>query len=122
MQAHPHFAAAREDVDGAVVVDAEKRSVRRRRLRQLLHFLAQRGQLLLGLLEGEGQFLVLRGRLRQLSLGLEEPLLEGLDAAGALLQPSTERVDLVLGVCQLGAKGLELGSGFIGSRGHRTSP
>ena len=88
---------------------AEERAVGRRRLGELLDLLAQRGQLLLGLLEGEGQLLVLRGGLGQLALRLEQALLEGLDAAGALLQPATERVDLVLGVGQLGAQRLEPG-------------
>ena len=108
----------REHVDRAVLVDAEEGAVGRRRLRELLDLLAQGGQLLLGLLEGEGQLLVLRGGLGQLALGLEQPLLEGLHPARALLQPPPERVDLVLGICQLGAQRLELGSGFVGSRGH----
>ncbi len=122
VQAHPHFAPARKDVDGAVLVDAEEGAVGGRRLGELLHLFAQRGQLLLGLLQGEGQLLVLRGGLGQLALGLEEALLEGLDPARALLQPPAERVDLVLGVGQLGTQRLELGSGFVGSCGHRVHP
>ena len=59
----------------------EERAVGRRRLGELLDLLAQGGQLLLGLLQGEGQLLVLRGGLGQLALRLEEPLLEGLDPA-----------------------------------------
>ena len=55
-------------------------------------------------------------------LRLEEPLLEGLHPAGALLQPAPERVDLVLGVGQLGAQRFGLGSGFVGSCGHHWSP
>jgi hypothetical protein len=31
-------------------------------------------------------------------------------------------VDLILGICQFGTQRLELGSGFIGSRGHQSSP
>ena len=103
VQADPHLAAAREHVDRAVLVDPEEGAVGRRRLRELLDLLAQGGQLLLGLLEGEGQLLVLRGGLRQLALGLEEALLQGLHPARALLQPAAERVDLILGICQLGA-------------------
>ena len=122
VQTHPHLAAAREDVDRAVVVDAEERAVGRRGLGELLDLFTQRGQLLLGLLEGEGQLLVLRGGLGQLALGLEQPLLEGLHPARALLQPPAERVDLILGVCQLGAQRLGLGSGFVWSRGHCMSP
>ena len=122
VQAHPHLATAREDVDRAVLVDSEERAVGRRRLRELLDLLAQGGQLLLGLLEGEGQLLVLRGGLGQLSLGLEQALLEGLHPARALLQAPPERVDLILGIGQLGTERLELGSGFVGSCGHRLSP
>ena len=120
VQADPHLPAAREDVDRAVLVDAEERAVGRRRLGQLLDLLAEGGQLLLGLLQGEGQLLVLRGGLGQLALRLEQALLEGLHPARALLQPAPERVDLILGVCQLGAQRLGLGSGFVGSCGHRT--
>ena len=109
VEAHPHFAPAREDVDGAVLVDAEEGAVGGRRLGELLDLLAQGGQLLLGLLQGEGQLLVLRGGLGQLALGLEQALLEGLDPARALLQPAAERVDLVLGVGQLGAQRFEPG-------------
>ena len=108
VEADPHLATAREDVDGAVLVDAEEGAVGGRRLGELLDLLAQRGQLLLGLLEGEGQLLVLRDGVGQLALGLEQPLLEGLHAAGALLQPAPERVDLVLGVGQLGPQGFGL--------------
>ena len=122
VQAHPHLAPAREDVDRAVLVDAEEGAVGRRRLGELLDLLAQRGQLLLGLLQGEGQLLVLRRRLGQLALGLEQPLLERLHPARALLQPAAERVDLILGVGQLGAQRFELGSSFVGSCGHCQSP
>ena len=122
VEADPHLAAAREDVDRAVLVDPEEGAVGGRGLGELLDLLAQRGQLLLGLLEGEGQLLVLRGGLGQLALGLEQALLEGLHPARALLQPAAERVDLVLGVGQLGAQRLGLGSGFVGSCGHHWSP
>ena len=99
----------REDVDRAVLVDAQEGAVGGRRLGQLLDLFAQRGQLLLGLLEGVGQLLVLRGGVGQLALAVEQALLEGLDAAGALLQAAPERVDLVLGVGQLGPQRLGLG-------------
>ena len=98
---------------------AEEGAVGGGRLGQLLDLFAQGGQLLLGLLQGEGQLLVLRRRLGQLALRLEEALLEGLHPPGALLQPAPERVDLILGVCQLGAQRLGLGSGFVGSCGHQ---
>ena len=116
VQADPHLAARREDVDRAVLVDAQEGAVGGRGLGQLLDLLAQGGQLLLGLLEGEGQLLVLRGGVGQLALGLEQALLEGLDPARALLEPATERVDLILGVGQLGTQCLGL-AGFVSGRG-----
>ena len=117
-EADAHLAPAAEHVDRAVLVDPEEGAVGRRRLGELLDLLAQRGQLLLGLLQGEGQLLVLRRRLRQLALRFEQPLLEGLHPARALLQPAAERVDLILGVRQLGAQRLKLGGGFVGSCVH----
>ena len=112
-----HFAPAGEDVDGAVLVDAQEGPVGGRGLGQLLDLLAQRGQLLLGLLQGEGQLLVLRRGVGQLALGVEEALLEGLHATGALLEAAAERVDLVLGVGQLRPQCLGLGGQLVGVRG-----
>ena len=61
--------------------------------------------------------------LRQLALRLEQPLLEGLDPAGALLEPPTERVDLILGVCQLGAQSPRAwAAASSGVASHRMSP
>ena len=97
VQRDPHLAAAGEDVDGAVVVGAEVGAVGGRRLGELLHLFAQGGDVLLGLLEGEGQLLVLGDGLGQLALGLEQLLLEGLDPARALLEPATQDGDLLLG-------------------------
>ena len=94
---HPHLAAAGEDVDRAVVVGVEEGAVGGRRLGELVDLLAQRGDVLLGLLQGEGELLVLGDGLGQLALGLEQPLLEGLDPAGALLQSPAEDGDLFLG-------------------------
>ena len=109
----PHLAPAGEDVHGAVVVDPEEGAVGGGRLGQLLDLLAQRGQLLLGLLEGEGQLLVLRGGVGQLALALEQALLEGLDPPRALLEAASEGVDLVLGVGQLGTQRLGQGGQLV---------
>ena len=117
VEADPHFAAAGEDVDRAVLVDAEEGAVGGRRLGQLLDLFAERGQLLLGLLEGEGQLLVLRHGVGQLALGVEQALFEGLDATGALLEAAAQRVDLVLGVGQLRPQRLGLGGQLVGVRG-----
>ena len=97
MERDPHLAPPGEDVDGAVVVGTEERSVGRRRLGQLLHLLAEVGDVLLGRLQGEGQLLVLRDGLGQLALGLEQLLLEGLDPARALLEAPAEDGDFLLG-------------------------
>ena len=78
-----HLAARGEDVDGAVVVRAEVRAVRRRRHRELLDLFAQRGDVLARLTQGGGQLLVLGDGLGELTLGLEQPLLEGADALRA---------------------------------------
>ena len=80
MQRDPHLASRREDVDRAVGVEAEVGPVRSGGLGELLDLVAQERELLLGLLEGEGQLLVLRDGLLQLAAGLEETLFERLDA------------------------------------------
>ena len=91
-----HLAAAGEHVDGAVVVVPEQRAVRRRRLGELVDLLAQRGDVVARLPQGVGQLLVLRDRLRQLALGLEQPLLEGAHPLGRVLEPPPERQHLLL--------------------------
>ena len=95
---HPHLAATREDVDGAVVVGVEERPVGARGLGELVDLLAQGGDVLLGLLQRVGQLLVLRDGLGQLALGLEQPLLERLDAAGALRQAAAQDADFLFGL------------------------
>ena len=108
VQGDPHLAAAGEDVDRPVLVDPEERPVRGRRLGELLDLLAESGELLLGLLQRERQLLVLGDRVGELALGLEQPLLQCLDAARALLEATTEGVDLVLGLEESTAKDFEL--------------
>ena len=98
MERDPHLAPAREHVDGPVVISAQVRAVRRRRLGELVHLLAQGGDVLLGLLEREGQLLVLRHRMCELALGLEQPLLERAHPPGRFLKPAPELGDLVFGL------------------------
>ena len=98
MHGHAHLAAPGEDVDGPVVVGVQERPVRARGLGELVDLLAQRGDVLLRLLQGVGQLLVLRHRLGQLALGLEQPLLERLDAAGPLRQASAQDGDFLVGL------------------------
>ena len=86
VQRHAHLAARGEDVDRAVGVDAEERAVGGGRLGELLDLLAQQRELLFGLLERVGQLLVLRDGLLELAAGLEQPLLERLDARGLLVE------------------------------------
>ena len=93
---HAHLAAAGEHVDGAVVVVAEQRAVGRRRLGELVDLLAERGDVVARLPQGVGELLVLRHRLAQLALGLEQPLLERAHALGRVLEPPPQREDLLL--------------------------
>ena len=92
---------AREDVDGAVVVGAEERAVRRRRHRELLDLFAERGDVLARLAQGGREALVLGDGLGELALGLEEPLLERADPLGRVLEPAAEDDDLFLERLQL---------------------
>ena len=96
MNRDPHLAPAREDVDGPVVIPVQVRAVRGRRLGELVHLFPQGGDVLLGLLEREGQLLVLRHRMCKLALGLEQPLFERAHASGRLLKSAPELGDLVL--------------------------
>ena len=91
-----HLAAAREDVDGAVVVAAEEGAVGRRGLGELLDLLAQLGDVLARLTEGVGELLVLGDGLGELALGLEQALLEGAHPLGRVLQLAPELDDLLL--------------------------
>ncbi len=102
VQRHAHLASAGKDVDGAVVVGLEVGAIGSRGLGQLLHLVAQGGDVLLCLLEGEGQLLILRDRMAELALGLEEALLERADTLGCLLQPATKLGNLVF--CLLGSE------------------
>ena len=90
-----HLAAAREDVDGVVVVLADDDAVRRRRLRELVDLVAQRGDVLARLAQGVRQLLVLADRLGELALRLEQPFLEGVDAAGRIGESRSQVRDLL---------------------------
>jgi hypothetical protein len=96
MHRDPHLAPAGEDVDGAVVVAGRAGAVRRGRLGELVDLVAQRGDVVARLAEGVGQLLVLRDRLGELALGLEEALLEGAHPLGGVLEAPAERGDLLL--------------------------
>ena len=96
-----HLAAGGEDVDRAVVVGAEEGAVRRRRHRELLDLLAERRDVLAGLAERGRQALVLGDGLGELALRLEQPLLEGADPLGCVLEPAAEDDDLFLERLQL---------------------
>ncbi len=98
MDRHTHLATAGEDVDGPVVIGVQERPVRAGRLGELVDLLPQRGDVLLRLLQGVGQLLVLRDRLGQLALGLEQSFLEGLDAPGPLRQASAQDGDFLVGL------------------------
>jgi hypothetical protein len=59
VQRYTHLASARVHVDGAVLVRVEERAVRGRWPRQLVHLVAQRGDVLARFTERVGQLLVL---------------------------------------------------------------
>ena len=86
MQIHPHLAPARQDVDRPVVVAAHHHAVGSRRLRQFVHLVAQRRDVLARLAKSETETLVLGGLLSEKTLGLEQTLLE-------LTQPSRSLLD-----------------------------
>ena len=95
MERHPHLAARRHDVDRPVWVHADEGAVGARRLGELLDLVAQGGELLLGLLERQGELLVLRDGLAQPPLRLKEPLFECLDSPRLLVEPSPQRLELL---------------------------
>ena len=94
VEGYPHLAAGAEHVHRAVIVESEKRAVGRGRLGQLVDLLAQGSDVLAGLAERVGQFLVLGDRLGQFALGLQQLLLQGADPLGCVLQAAPERDDL----------------------------
>ncbi len=96
MHRDAHLAAGGEDVDGAVVVRGEIRAVRGRRHRELLHFLAQRRDVLARLPQGGGQLLVLGDGLGKLALGLEQTLLERPHPLRRVLKSSSQDDDFLL--------------------------
>ena len=95
MQLDLHLAAAREDVDRAVVVLADDHAVRRRWLGQLVDLVAQRGDVFARLTERVAQLLVLADRLGELALGLEQTLLEGPDAIRSVGEACPQLGDLL---------------------------
>jgi hypothetical protein len=96
VQGHSHLAAAGENVDRPVLIGLEVGPIGRRRLRELLDLLPQCCDVLLGLLQGERQLLVLRGGVAELTLRLEEPLLEGAHALRGFMEPPAQFGNLVL--------------------------
>ena len=103
---HLHLAAARQDVDGAVVVLADDDAVRRRRLGELVDLVAQRGDVLARLTQGVAELLVLGDGLGQLALGLEQPLLERAHPLRGVGEAGAQVGDLVVERVGLGAEGL----------------
>ena len=106
-----HLAAAGEDVDGAVVVLPDDDAVGRRRLGQLVDLVAQRGDVLARLPQGVAQLLVLGDGLGQLTLGLEQPLLEGAHSLRGIGQAGSKVGDLFDQRVDLGSDGL---GGLVG--------
>jgi hypothetical protein len=96
MEPDAHLAAARQHVDCAVVVATDHHAVRRRRLAQLVDLVAQRGDVLASLAQGVAELLVLADRVRELALGLEQPLLERPHPLRRIGQASAQIGDLLL--------------------------
>ena len=99
---HLHLAAAREDVDGAVVVLADDHAVRRGRLGELVDLVAEGGDVLASLPQGVAELLVLGHGLRQLALRLEQALLECANALGSVGHAGAEVGDLLVQRVDLG--------------------
>ena len=67
---------------------------------------AQRGDVLAGFAQGVGELLVLADRLGELALRLEQPFLEGVDAAGRIGESRSQVRDLLDQGCDLDRLGL----------------
>ncbi len=93
---HAHLAAAGVNVDGVVVVQAEHGAVPGRRLRELVDFISQGGDVLACLAQGVRELLVLGDGLSELALAFEQALLKRADALGRILEPPPKCGDLVL--------------------------
>jgi hypothetical protein len=126
VQRDAHLATAGEDVDRPVVVRHQIGAVGVRRPGQLVDLFPQRRDVLAGLLEREGQLLVLRDGLGKLALGLEQALLEGADAVRGLGQAPAQLDDLFLGnvhpLDQLGRTGLVARRPIPSPVSHSASP
>ena len=96
-----HLAARRLHVDGAVVVDAQQRGVGGRRLGELVDLVAERGDVVAGLTQRVAELLVLADRLGELTLGLEQALLERAHPLRCVLEAADHRGDLVLELADL---------------------
>src|SRR6476469_9661739 len=95
MECDTHLAATREDVDRVVVVLADDDAVGRRWLRQLVDLVAQGGDVFARLTQRVRQLLVLTDGLGQLTLRLEQPLLERVHATWGVGKPRSKVRDLV---------------------------
>ncbi len=102
MQRHAHLSTGREHVDRAVVVLADHDAVGGRRLGQLVDLVAQGGDVLSRLAQRVRELLVLCDGFGQLTLGLEQSLLQRPhstrcfgEATAQVLDLLTEDVDLV---------------------------
>ena len=96
MQTDAHLAPAGEHVDRAVVVLADDHAVRRRWLRELVDLVAERRDVLARLAKGVAQLLVLRHGLGQLSLGLQQSLLECALPLRCVGKSTTQLIDFLL--------------------------
>ena len=94
MQRDTHLATTAEDIDRAVVVVVEKRAVCRRRLSELVDFVAQRSDVLACFTQCVSELFVLRNGLRELALGFEQLFFERTNAFWRVLNTTAKVVDL----------------------------
>jgi hypothetical protein len=91
-----HLAARGEDVDRVVVVGAEEGAIRVGGHGELVALFAQGRDVLTRLAERRRKPFVVRDGLRELTLGLEQPLLERTHPLGCVLQPAAQDDHLFL--------------------------
>jgi hypothetical protein len=101
MDRDAHLAPRGEHVDRTIVIRGEKRAVGRRRHGELLDLFPERGNVLARFTEGRGEAFVLGDGLGQLTLRLQDLLLQRAHPLRCVLEPPTEDDDLFLEALQL---------------------
>ncbi len=98
---HPQFAAACEDVGGAVLVGLQEDAEAGRRLGEAVDLFLEGHDLVAGLAEGVGQPFVLRGDAGQVGLQFDDPLFENPRVPRRVGELASQDGDLLLKVGDL---------------------